>query len=277
LKFEVTFEEAYQTVLEGFFPLIKNSEASLPNKKGGLSKVGLPYVQDPRVTAQLAKFLSMSGESVEIDPEKFIHPTHILFNGGTLLADALRSRLIEQLNLWSGNKIEELTNADLHFAVSRGAAYFGQVLQGKAIRVKGGTSRSFYIGVEDSRPAIPGVKPPVTAVCVVPFGMEEGSVAEVPSQPFQLTVGELACFRFFSRNAPTLSNGETVQLGQALKKWKGELTELEPLETKLEPQEDERSVRVHLRTHINELGVLELYAKAQDGREWQLKFDLRAP
>ena len=45
-------------------------------------------------------------------------------------------------------------------------------------------------------PAVPGVPPPIKALCVVPFGMEEGTEADVPGQEFGLVVGEPAEFRF---------------------------------------------------------------------------------
>ncbi len=47
-------------------------------------------------------------------------------------------------------------------------------------------------------PAVPGFKPPVKALCVVPQGMEEGSELLIEGQEFGLVTGEPAEFRFFS-------------------------------------------------------------------------------
>ena len=46
-------------------------------------------------------------------------------------------------------------------------------------------------------PAVPGMPPPLKALCVVPFGMEEGT-SDLPGQEFGLVVGEPAEFRFLS-------------------------------------------------------------------------------
>ena len=52
-------------------------------------------------------------------------------------------------------------------------------------------------------PAIPGMEPPITALCVAPFGMEEGSEARLPGREFpprRGSSGEPAEFRFLSSN-----------------------------------------------------------------------------
>ncbi len=66
-------------------------------------------------------------------------------------------------------------------AVARGAAYYGLARQGKGVRVRGGVPRSYYIGIEAAMPAVPGMKPPLKALTVVPFGMEEGRGHQIRS------------------------------------------------------------------------------------------------
>ena len=66
------------------------------------------------------------------------------------------------------------------------------------MRIHGGVARSYYVGLETSAPAVPGVPPPIKALCVVPMGMEEGTEADVPSSELGLVVGEPAVFRFLS-------------------------------------------------------------------------------
>ncbi len=90
-----------------------------------------------------------------------------------------------------------LQGADMDHAVARGAAYYGQVRQGRGIRIRGGTAQAYYVGIESSMPAVPGLEPPVQALCVAPFGMEEGSEAPLPPQQLGLVVGESVRFRFF--------------------------------------------------------------------------------
>ena len=47
--------------------------------------------------------------------------------------------------------------ADLDLAVARGAAYYGLVRRGKGVRIRGGTARAYYVGVETALPAVPGL------------------------------------------------------------------------------------------------------------------------
>lgn len=280
LSVPLTKEEASRFILDGFIPLISMQERASLEKRSGIQQIGLPFVRDPRISAQLAKFLSMTADSSSQSMDQFILPTAVLFNGGSLKADEIRDRLIQLLNGWADQlkrpHIKELPEPDFDFAVSRGAVYFGLSRQGKAIRIKDGTSRSYFIGVEDSVPAVPGIATPLTAICVVPFGMEEGSSLELESQEFSLILGELATFRFFSRSTAELSNGQKVHMGTTLRNWNQELTELHPIETILDQAEnDGKTVRVKLRSEVNTLGVLELFCVAVDGRKWKLEFDLR--
>ncbi|MDP1836587.1 MAG: Hsp70 family protein [Chlamydiales bacterium] len=265
-------EEAEQVLVEGFFPLVEPTERSSTERRLGIQQVGLPYAQDPRVSCQLAKFLSMTGETDSATMNQFVVPTAVLFNGGTLKSVSLRERIVELLNLWAaslGHKpVTVLADADYDFAVSRGAVNYGLARNGKSIRIRGGTSRSYYIGVEDAVPAVPGVPTPLKAVCVVPFGMEEGTEQTLEGQEFALLLGQPATFRFFSRSTPDQK--------AEVRNWKRELTELHPIETVLDRSDsDGRTIRVTLRSKVTELGVLELWCVAADGRQWKLEFDVR--
>lgn len=280
LKTTITLEEAKGLILEGFAPLVDAEERSKVEKRGGLQQIGLPYAQDARFTCQLAKFLSMTGENDSTSMEKFVMPTAVLFNGGTTKAAALRNRLLEQLNQWAEvlrkPSVRVLPDADYDFGVSRGAVNYGKARYGKAIRIRSGTSRSYFIGVEDAAPAVPGLARPLKAVCVAPFGMEEGSELHLDGQEFSLVVGEQATFRFFSHATPTLSDETAPVIGTVVKRWKQELTELHPIETRLDKSEgDGKSIRVKIHSRVTELGVLEVWCHAPDGRKWKLEFDIR--
>lgn len=279
LKTTITYEEATALLLEGFAPLVNPEEISQTEKQAGIQQIGLPYAKDPRISCQLAKFLSMTGDSSGNALENFVLPTAVLFNGGTLKSESLRQRLLDLLNHWAKlqNKplIKELPGADLDFAVSRGAAVYGLARSGKAVRIRGGTSRSFFIGIEDSLPAVPGVARPLKALCVAPFGMEEGSELELNAEEFSLLLGEPATFRFFSRSTSALSDGKEPIMGTLVRDWKSELTELHPIETLLSDENDRKFVKVRLKTKVTELGVLELWCVADDNRKWKLEFDIR--
>jgi hypothetical protein len=280
LTTSITAKEAQNLLVDGFIPMLKANERAKNERKSGLQELGLPYAQDPRISSQLAQFLSMTGESDSDSMDKFIMPSAILFNGGTMKAPQLRTRLVDVLNSWAKelktDPVNVLPDPEYDFAVSRGAVYYGLAREGKGVRIKGGTSRSYFIAVEGAAPAVPGIPAPLNAICVVPFGMEEGSEEELPGQEFALVVGETASFRFFSRQTATLSNGEEALCGKVVKNWRSELTELHPLETRLEKEsEDGKTICVKLKSRVNELGVLELCCVAKDGREWNLEFDVR--
>jgi molecular chaperone DnaK (HSP70) len=274
LKTKISRDEALSLVVDGFIPLVKTNEKSISQVNPGLHEIGLPFAEDPRISCQLAKFLSqgVNGE--------FMLPTAVLFNGGTLKAPALQARLLELLNGWaeemSKDPIKVLPEPDFDYAVSLGAVYYGLSRKGEAIRIKSGTSRSYYIGVEDSGPAVPGVPKALKAICVVPFGIEEGSSASSLEQEFALAVGQPATFRFFSLSNQTLKNGELPQVGTIVKNLKDELQELPSIETFLEKNEqDGKMVRVKLQSSVTELGFLELWCVASDDRKWKLEFDVR--
>lgn len=268
LKTSITLEEASTLILDGFLPEVSHEERSKPEQHSGLQQLGLPYAQDPRITCQLAKFLSTAGDA-------FVMPTAILFNGGTTKAAAFRQRLIDVLNAWAeqlGTPVIKILPApDYDFAVSQGAVSYGLARQGKAIRIRSGLNRSYFIGVEDSSPAVPGIAKPMRAYCIAPFGMEEGSEGELANQEFSLVVGESAAFRFFSR----MASNQPDQFGTAVRSIK-ELEELHPIETTLDREDtDGKTVRVKLKSKVTELGVLELRCVAADGRSWKLEFDTR--
>jgi hypothetical protein len=180
------------------------------------------------------------------------------------------------VNSWSKSAgaggVKVLQGTDLDLAVARGAAYYGLVRRGKGVRIRGGTARSYYVGIETSLPAIPGAPPPLKALCVVPFGMEEGSEVDVPGQEFGLRVGVLAEFRFLGS---TVRRNDPV--GTLVEEWEGQVDELAPMETTLEaPGLEGRTVPVHLHSKVTEVGTLELWCLSRDGKQrWKLEFNVR--
>jgi len=244
-------EEVENTLVEGFFPYVDLQESSFQEKRSGLAKVGLPYARDARITAQLARFLSQANAPL---------PAAVLFNGGTMKAVAFQQRILSLLEQWKKSEVRNLEGADLDFGVCRGAVYYGWALANKSIRVKAATCRSYYIGVEGSAPAIPGIPSPLKKIRLVPFGMEEGSEVTLENERFSLFLDEPAFFRFFSQSSPASD----------------EMTELHPIETILHAHGEEgKVVLVKLTAKVTELGVLELWCIAEDGRKWKLEFDIR--
>jgi molecular chaperone DnaK (HSP70) len=275
IKAELTRAELDKDILEGFFPECGPGEVPRQARVVGFQEIGLPYASDPAITRHLAFFLSRQADELAQHTGGPPRPTAVLFNGGVFKADALRQRIITVLNAWgqgSDVPVKVLPSADLDLAVARGAAYYGMVRRGRGVRIRGGTARVYYIGIETSLPSIPGIPPPLKALCVVPFGMEEGTEVDVPGQEFGLVVGAPSEFRFLSSTVR-----RTDEVGTLVEEWEGEVEELNPLTTTLEAQARQAAiVPVHLHSRVTEVGTLELWCISRDGKErWKLEFNVR--
>ena len=273
LRGKLTRDEVRNLLLEGFFPFVPADVTPQRSRRAGLMEVGLNYATDAAVTKHLAHFLRR--------PEGLAKPTHILLNGGVLQAEAIEVRLVEVLNSWLAEAgaplAKELAtdtkSADLMHSVARGAAYYGLVKSGKGVRIRGGVPRSYYVGIESTLPAVPGMPAPMKALAVVPFGLEEGSRVELPQRRFALVVGEPAEFKFFS----SLSRKNDVP-GSLLDEIGEDIEELTPIEVFLPPHTggtNEEVVPVTLESNVTETGMLELWCVADDGRRWKLEFNVR--
>jgi molecular chaperone DnaK (HSP70) len=264
IKAEVTRAQAEAMLIDGFFPRVAADARTERRRAGGLREMGLPYAHDPAVTRHLAEFLARFDRT----------PSHVLFNGGVMKAAPLQARILERLRAWAGRDVGVLAGADLDQAVALGAAHYGQVRHGHGVRIRGGTARAFYIGIESAMPAIPGFAPPVKALCVAPQGLEEGSTVELPDDELGLIVGEASTFRFF---AAATRKADTA--GTLLDADEDGLVELDPVE-KLVEADGERAagqlVPVRLEAHVTEVGTLELWCVARDGQgRWKLEYSVR--
>jgi molecular chaperone DnaK (HSP70) len=275
LRTELHYEEVERTLVEGFFPRCAPNELPRAGRRVGFQEMGLPYAADPAVTRHLAKFLTRHG-SADNEAQGFVRPTAILFNGGVMKAALLRQRVVEILNGWltaaGSAPLRTLEGTDLDRAVACGAAYYGLARRGRGIRIRGGVARSYYIGIETSMPAVPGIAAPLKALCVVPFGIEEGTEDDIPGQEFGLVVGELAQFRFFGS-----TTRRQDRLGDLIEELGEDIEELTPLETTLSWIGQEGvTIPVRLRVHVTEVGTLELWAVSRDEtHRWKLEFNVR--
>ena len=287
IRTELTQIEVRATILEGFFPAVDAAARPTSRTRSGLTQLGLPYAQDAGVTRHLAALLGrQAGATAELAgfsntaaaDASFLHPTAVLFNGGVFKSEVLIERTLGTLNQWlTGEQAAParmLTGADMDLAVARGAAYYGYVRRGQGVRIRGGTARAYYVAVESSMPAIPGIEPPVQALCVAPFGMEEGIEANLQTQEFGLVVGEPVHLRFFGSSVRRQD-----QLGTLLDFWQpDELQALGDIQATLpsEGRQVGEVVQVKLRAVATDTGTLELTAVATQGNEhWKVEFDVR--
>ena len=286
IRTEVTRAEVLALLVEGFFPPVAVSDKPQTRARAALTQLGLPYAQDAAVTRHLAAFLSRQAGAVEQveglqgqPGASFLHPTAILFNGGVLKARQIEQRILEVVNGWLSAEgappARLLEGANLDLAVARGAAYYGHVRRGRGVRIRGGTAQSYYVGVESNMPAIPGMEPPISALCLAPFGMEEGTEVALDAQEFGLVVGQPVRLRFFGS-----SMRRQDAVGSVLDFWgPEELVELQQIEAQLpaEGRTPGEVVAVQLLARVTDIGTLELLAVPVGGSErWKVEFDVRA-
>jgi hypothetical protein len=274
-------------VLDGFFARTEIGDMPRENRRSGLQEFGLPYASDPVVSKHLARFLIRSLQNVEASEKlaalvgprvgaRALMPTAVLFNGGVFKAAPIRSRVLGLLTSWNdGQAVRELQGFEPDLAVARGAAIYGRYrATGKGIRIKAGASRSYYIGLETSMPAVPGFRPPVKALCVVPQGMQEGTELLIEGREFALITGRPAEFRFFSS---AVRSGDAP--GQILPDAERELEETGLLEIELLALDDApagQGIPVRINAVLTELGVLELWMKhTNSDRRWKVEFQIR--
>ena len=286
IRTELTRDEVTAFITDGFFPRVEASARPAIRTRAGLTQLGLPYAHDAAVTRHLAAFLArQAGATAELEgfagsiaaEHTFLHPSAVLFNGGVFKSGILAQRVMDTINDWlymeGAPAARMLEGADLDLAVARGAAYYSYARRGGGVRIRGGTARSYYVGVESSMPAIPGMEPPIQALCVAPFGMEEGSELELPGQEFGLVVGEPVHFRFFGSTTRRQDH-----IGEVLDFWgPDELQELNEIQATL-PADGRNPgdvVQVKLHALALDTGTLELAAVAQDGQRWKVEFDVR--
>ncbi|MBI2392999.1 MAG: Hsp70 family protein [Deltaproteobacteria bacterium] len=295
IRTELTREELLKVLVDGFFPKVDATARPMTRARVGLTQLGLGYAQDPAVTRHLASFLArqaaatagMEGFAAQ-GTRTLLHPTAVIFNGGVMKGTPLRDRVLETLNAWlvaeGGAPVRVLEGVDLDLSVARGAAYYGYAKRGKGVRIRGGTARAYYVGFEGAVPAVPGLEPPITAMCVAPFGIEEGTSAGVAPAELGLIVGEPVRFRFFGSSVR-----RDDRVGTMLERWsEGELEELAPIEATL-PAENRRPgevVPVQLASSVTEVGTLLLEAlptaptapgAGASNERWRLELNVREP
>jgi hypothetical protein len=117
--------------------------------------------------------------------------------------------------------------------------------------------------------------PPLKAMCVVPYGMEEGTSAEISGAEIDLCIwtGEPAAFRFLSsttrrHDAP----------GQVFDVKGDDFEEHSAIETTLPSAggSEGEAVEVDLRSNLTDIGVLNLSCvDRQSGKQYLLEFNVR--
>jgi Molecular chaperone len=276
IRTELTRAEIESVLLDGFIPMCGSSDYPREKSKVGIREMGLPYESDPAISRHLASFLGQQTGSVDKDTE-VPYPSSVLFNGGVMKSDLMKQRILNVLNKWSGaeKEMRELPSCDLNLSVARGAAYYGHARRGRGFRIRGGTAHSYYIGIESSMPSVPGIPAPMKALCIVPFGQEEGTELDIRQREFGLVVGGPVKFHLFASNLR-----KKEEAGEVIDDWSGEIEEITTMETELACTGGEKSgnvIPVWLQIKLTEIGTLELWcvSSEDESRRWKLEFNLR--
>jgi len=284
LRTELTRKDVESLLVEGFFPMVPVTARPQQRPRAALTQMGLPYASDAAITRHLAAFLCRQARAIEAGPavaSSLLKPTCLLFNGGVFKCELFRERIVDNLNNWLAAegcpKIRVLPGENLDLAVARGAAYYGAVRRGHGLRIRGGTARAYYVGIESPMPAVPGLEPPITALCVAPMGVDEGTRCDLPMDVLGVVVGEPVQFRFFGS---TVRRGDVAgtRVGRIVPQ---EIEELAPIEVVL-PAENRSPgdvVAVRLQAAITSVGSLLIEAvpvtPVTQNERWKVELNVR--
>ena len=260
----ITHAQVLTTLLEGFFPRL-DADAHAPKKRTGIRQMGLPYVADPAATRHLLDFLRHAAGLTDADSQNGLAMPHrVLFNGGSLQPELLRTRLSEILRDWTGREVPELVSEDLNLAVSRGAVCYGLARRGKGVRVKGGIARSYYLEVARG-------KNDKTLLCVMPRDTEEGQRIELTGYDFRVIANRPVQFPLFTSATRLGDQAGDVILDRE------ELTQMPPLQTVLSYGKGEHlELDIRLHAILNEVGTLDIWCETTDGHHrYPLSFNIR--
>ncbi len=282
LSDSLNLEDVQDTIINGFFPYTEPDEMPVRGTGIGIQEWGLPFAADPIIPRHLAAFLKKHQARItdgsQPDALLSLRPDAILFNGGVFTPNILRERILEIVSGWFSKaggdqwRAVVLENDLLALAVARGAAYYGMVRRGRGVRIVGGSPRSYYARVvpTDMTKEEPGQ---VSAVCVIPRGMEEGEEVEIESPVFKVLTNQPVSFSLYSSNSRT---GD--QLGHVLSLSENSLFQLPPLRTILRfgKKGVVRKIPVRLCARLTEVGTLELRCHSMEtDHRWRLQFKIR--
>ena len=271
IKLSLKLEDVQQVVLDGFFPACSLDDKPAGSSATGMKEFGLSYESDPAITRHLAQFISSHTDD-QGNPRL---PTAVVFNGGVMKSPLIRERILDVLKQWhsasESEKIRQINAVDYDLSVAWGASYYGQAARGDGIKIRGGLGMSYYMAIEAAMPAVPGLAMPTRALCIAPFGMEDGSQAESKDRLFNLVVGEKVTFDIMSS-----PNRPDDQLGDVIDDWEDMgITGLTSIETELEGT-DGGFIPVTFEVKVTEIGTLEFWACSRDDdRKWRLELNVR--
>ncbi|WP_020680209.1 Hsp70 family protein [Marinobacterium rhizophilum] len=273
---ELSRDEVRAIALDGFFPKAPFSDRPL-QRRNAMVEFGLPYAADAAISKHIAEFLARHGSACRdalglSDPETPAIPDAVLFNGGVFNSSAISARLLETLNLWRGEAVQQLENTQPDLAVACGAVAYGLARRGAQLKIGGGSARSYFLRLDEAQN---GDDEPRQGVCLLPRGAEEGQQIVLGERRFALRLGQPVRFHLVSSSADT-----PVQAGELYRLEGDTFVDLPPLVAALEQddgQGESDEVEVELVTRLTEVGTLkiECVSLADSSQRWNVEFQIR--
>lgn len=266
--------EIEETVLEGFFPLVKASSKQETGVRKGITEFGLPYEPEPAITKHLGWFLDRHRETVRSFLGRDNHaPDLILFNGGSLKAEVVQEQIRAAIRKWFGLDDETLPrvleNRQLDLSVALGASYYGLVKIGQGVRVGSGSARSFYLGVASGEA---DAAEKTKAICLVERGLDEGTPIELKDREFEVLANQPVTFDVYSSSYRSGDRcGDILEIDESM-------TPLPPIQTVVQYGKKgvKTAIPVQIEAEYTEMGTLALWCRSSvSNHRWQLQFQLR--
>jgi len=279
LSAEVTRDEVVEILTAGFLPLTAADDLPAHDRRVGLRELGLPFASEPAITKHLAAFLTQAALAIERGgarhgvPAAMIRPDAILFNGGFFAPAVTREKIVEAVAGWFRGESNDwrpkiLNNEAPESAVAIGAAYYGRVRRGGGLRIRAGSARTYYIGVQSEG----GQGHAPQAVCVLPAGIEEGTTLPLANREFAVLTNRPVSFTLYSSTTRHNEHGEVAVLEEE------QIHRHAPLVTLLRYGKKSRQIElgVQLKASFTEVGTLELWCESlKTQHRWRLQFELR--
>jgi len=278
LKGELTRDEVVEILTGGFLPLTAPDDLPAHDRRVGLRELGLPYASEPAITKHLAAFLTQAASAVEREPAtaelssegpRMARPDAILFNGGFFAPPITREKIVAAVSGWFGGHSHRwqprvLNNQAPESAVALGAAYYGRVRRAGGLRIRAGSARTYYVGVQsDDR---------LQAVCVLPAGIDEGTTLSLANREFAVLTNRPVSFTLYSSTTRHDAHGEVAVFEEE------QIHRHAPLVTLLRFGKKSRQIElgVQLKASFTEVGTLELWCESlKTQHRWRLQFELR--
>lgn len=263
----ITRDEIESLFLRGFFPELDLQDALKHRRGTGVRSLGLPYESEPSITKHIASFLR---KALPKEKHSIVKPDYVLFNGGSMKPKVFQKAIVESIARWCDCDLPEILYTESHdLAVAKGAAYFGKARRGNGVRIGGGSSKGYYLGVEMEKTSEKKI------LTLLPRGSEEGSCYESDLNFFMVPNVPVSFEILTSQTRLDDCSGEIINFNEE------EFSVLPPLNTvlrfgKKKHLSKDRKVPVRLGIHLSEIGTLDLWLKSlETDHKWNLSFQLR--